>query len=249
MDILTLNRPDRLNAFTLPMIAELLAYFGGVGSSSARVVILRGAGRAFCAGMDLDREGRSDDKIPQLMEIQQSLSSIVLAMRRCPQPIVSLLHGAAAGGGFALALATDVRLAAPDLRLIPSFVHIGLSGCDVGTSYFLPRLVGRSLAAEILMTGRTLAADRALRAGLVSDIVPAEDMLEAGMAIAADMLRASPMGLRMTKDVLNLNEDAASLEVAVAIENRTQVLLGQTMDLKEGIAAFREKRVPAYMGR
>jgi enoyl-CoA hydratase len=150
---------------------------------------------------------------------------------------------------MALALAADVRIGTPNCRMIPSFIKIGLSACDIGISYFLPRLVGRSVAAEIMMAGRTLQAERALRIGLVSELVPEEGLVDAGLALAREMLNASPFGLRMTKEVLNINQDAQSLEAALALENRTQVLCGQTDDLQEGVAAFLEKRPPQYTGR
>lgn len=253
IDELVLNRPAQLNAFTHCMIAELLDYFRSAASSSARVIVMRGAGRAFCAGMDLNEgveEGSDQSLLMGMMSTQQALSEIVLNMRRCPQPIIALPHGAAAGGGFALCLAADVRMAAPTLKMIPSFIRIGLSAGDMGCSYFLPRIVGRAAAAEIMMSGRTIPAERAVQYGLVSpQLLEPDALFEAGMALANDMLNASPLGLRMTKELLNINSDAANLEAAVALENRCQVLCGQTDDQREGVAAFLEKRAPNYRGR
>ena len=252
VDIVALNRPGRLNALTAEMIADLTAYFrAAVDRAETRVIMLRGEGRGFCAGIDLEREneGTVQGSIPGMYRVQESLSDLVLAMRRCPQPIIALVHGAAAGGGFALALACDVRLATPAARFIPSFVKIGLSAGDCGLSYFLPRLVGRAAAAQIMLAGQTVDAARAVALGLVAELVDEDRMPDAGMALAREMLGASPMGLRMTKDLINLNADAPSLEAALALENRTQVLLGQTDDLREGVAAFLEKRHPDYRGR
>jgi len=252
VDVVVLDRPERLNALTVDMIAGLTGYFrSAVDRPETRVILLRGEGRAFCAGIDLERENEStvQGSIPDMYRVQESLSDLVLAMRRCPQPIIALVHGAAAGGGFALALASDVRLATPTARFIPSFVKIGLSAGDCGLSYFLPRLVGRAAAAQIMLAGQTVEASRALGLGLVADLVEEDRLPDAGMALAGEMLAASPMGLRMTKDLINLNADAPSLEAALALENRTQVLLGQTDDLREGVAAFLEKRAPDYRGR
>jgi enoyl-CoA hydratase/carnithine racemase len=252
IDIVTLDRPAQLNAMTSDMISGLTGHFrAAVHRPECRVILLRGEGRAFCAGIDLEREnaGTVQGTIPDMYRVQESLSDLVLAMRRCPQPIIALVHGGAAGGGFALALASDVRLATPAARFIPSFVKIGLSAGDCGLSYFLPRIVGRAHAAQIMLAGQTVQAERALTIALVAELVEEGRLIDAGMALAGEMLNASPMGLSMTKDLLNLNADAPSLEAALAIENRTQVLLGRTDDLREGVAAFLEKRPPDYRGR
>jgi enoyl-CoA hydratase/carnithine racemase len=252
IDEVVLNRPERLNTLGSQLTADLFDYFQGLPRRrSTRVVVLRGAGRAFCAGADLNEtaSGTPADKLQAMWKVQETLGQIVLMMNRCPQPVIALVQGAAAGGGMALALAADVRIGTPNCRMIPSFIKIGLSACDIGISYFLPRLVGRSVAAEIMMAGRTLQAERALRIGLVSELVPEEGLVDAGLALAREMLNASPFGLRMTKEVLNINQDAQSLEAALALENRTQVLCGQTDDLQEGVAAFLEKRPPQYTGR
>ena len=124
-------------------------------------------------------------------------------MRGCPQPIIGLLHGAACGAGFSLALACDVRFAAPNARLNAAYLRVGLGGCDMGAGYLLPRLVGLSVASELLMSGRFIHAERAKAVGLVSDIVAADKLLDVALALANDMLAASPMGLRMTKETLN----------------------------------------------
>ena len=171
------------------------------------------------------------------------------AVRACPQPIIALAQGAAAGGGLSLLLASDVRYAAPDFRCNAAYIRIGLGGCDMASSYFLPRLVGASLAAEMILTGRFVAAERALSSGLVSEIVEPEALLDHGLALAHDMLATSPYGLRLSKQALSLNIDAQSLEAAMAIEDRQQVILSATEDYKEAITAFVEKRPPSYSER
>jgi enoyl-CoA hydratase len=244
----TMNRPERLNALNPGLVRELRDLFVGLyWRHEVRVVVLRGAGSNFCAGLDLKERGNSGPSGPsQGLISQRSISEIVIAMRRCPQPIISLIDGAAAGGGFALALASDVRVATPTLKMNAAFIRIGLSACDIGVSYFLPRMVGSSVAAELMLTGRFLRAERALALGLVSTVV-APDALEAeGEALAADMLGATPLGLRLTKECLNHSIDAGGLEAAVAMEDRNQILCAQGEDFREGVSAFLEKRRPAY---
>jgi enoyl-CoA hydratase/carnithine racemase len=249
---LTLNRPERLNALDPGLVRELREYFLGLDARSVeRVVILEGAGRAFCAGLDLKdlQPDGARKSTTDTFEQQHGIRDIMLAMRRCPQPIVCIVQGAASGGGFALALAADIRLATPDARMNAAFIRLGLSGCDVGVSYFLPRMVGTSVAAEFLLTGRFLDARRALELGLVSRVGPLDAMKAEADAFAADMLRATPLALRLTKEALGLAIDAGSMEAVMAMEDRNQVLCTQGEDFAEGVAAFLEKRTPSYTGR
>ena len=160
-----------------------------------------------------------------------------------------MIQGAACGGGFAFALASDVRIAADNARMNAAFIKLGLSACDMGTSYFLPRLVGTSIASELMLTGKFIDADRCLRTNLVSDVVLAAELLAKAKDYAQEMLLASPMGLRLTKEGLNVAIDAPGLEAAIAVENRNQVLCSRTADAKEGMRAFIEKRAPVYQGR
>ncbi|MEQ9003910.1 MAG: enoyl-CoA hydratase/isomerase family protein, partial [Pseudomonadales bacterium] len=214
IDWLTLNRPQALNAMSRTMMLELQHYFGELYTDhSVRVVILRGAGRGFCAGLDL-KEDRSSEPGGAVagLRVQRRVSEIVMRMRRAPQPIISLIHGPASGGGFALALASDIRLAGPKARMNAAFIRIGLSACDVGVSYFLPRLVGSAVASELLLTGRFIDAERARAIGLVSDVVADDALEQAGRAMAQEILGNSPVGVRLTKECLNMSVDAGSLE-------------------------------------
>jgi enoyl-CoA hydratase/carnithine racemase len=252
VDHVTLNRPESLNALNRRMVDELLDYFGALyWDKSVRVVVMRGAGKAYCAGLDLkERDNSAGPNTPANgLTRQRQISEIVMRMRRCPQAIISLVHGPACGGGFALALASDIRIAGASARMNAAFIRIGLSACDIGVSYFLPRLVGVSVASELMLTGRFINADRALRVGLVSDVVPDDKMEEAAASYIDEMLTTSPLGLRMTKECLNMSVDAGSLEAAVAMEDRNQILCAQTGDFQEGIRAFLEKRRPAYQDR
>jgi enoyl-CoA hydratase len=244
---LTLNRPDRLNALNRALVGELRDFFAALPADrETRVVVLRGAGRAFCAGLDLREPPDGGGGVPDGLRGQRRISEIPMLMRRAPQAIVACVQGPACGGGFALALASDVRIAGASARMNAAFIRIGLSGCDIGVSYFLPRLVGASLASELILTGRFIEAERALQLGLVSRVVPDGELDAAAREIAGEMLATSPLGLRLSKECLNASLDAASLESVIAMEDRNQILCAQTQDFREGIGAFLQKRPPKY---
>jgi enoyl-CoA hydratase len=248
----TMNRPERLNALSRNLVTELREFFVGLyWRRDVRVVVLQGAGSAFCAGLDLKERG--DPQAPRGIGAgltrQREISEIVIAMRRCPQPIVACINGAAAGGGFALALASDVRIATPSVRMNAAFIRIGLSACDIGVSYFLPRMVGSSVAAEYMLTGRFITAERAYQLGLVSRIVEPGEMQAEAQGLVDDMLHATPLGLRLTKEALNHAIDAQGLEAAIAMEDRNQILASSDGDFQEGVQAFLEKRKPVYAKR
>ncbi len=248
VDWLTLNRPAALNAMNPTLVDELRSYLAELpGRQETRIVVLRGAGRAFCAGLDLKEPGGAQgDGVSGGMRAQRRISELALMMRRAPQAIVACVHGAASGGGFALALAADVRLAGASARMNAAFIRIGLSACDVGVSYFLPRYVGASVAAELLLTGRFIHAERALALGLVSAVVPDEELEVEARRLVDEMLATSPLGLRLTKECLAASLDAGSLEQVIAMEDRNQILCTRSADFQEGIRAFLEKRAPRY---
>ena len=226
--LLTLNRPDRLNAISRTMIDEFHAVLDLLQAHpSARVLVLTGAGRGFCAGTDLKQIAASGDARPGVeagFDGQLKLSRIVSGLRRIPQPVIAAVNGVAAGGGLCFALAADVRVAAESARFIGSFINIGLSAGEIGSTYLLPRLIGVSRAAEILYTGREVGA---------------------ALEIARTMLGKSAFGLRMTKEVLDLNVDAPSLEAALQLENRTQQLAVRTDAFVASVEAFALRRRPA----
>jgi enoyl-CoA hydratase/carnithine racemase len=254
VDRVTLNRPDSLNALDPAMIDALNAYFEGLQRNrTTRVVVLKGAGPAFCAGLDLKHamakraERQEPPSVTDSLDSQRRIADIVMLMRRCPQPIVALVHGAAAGGGFALALAADIRIAAKSARMNCAFIKLGLGGCDIGTSYFLPRLVGVSVASELILTGRFIGAERALAVGLVSEVVEDGQLDDAAVPYIDAMMNASPVGLRLSKECLNMSVDAGSIEQVIAMEDRNQVLCSRSEDFEEGIRAFIKKRKPVYI--
>ena len=256
LDRVTLNRPESLNALDPALIDALNVYFQGLQRNrDTRLVVLKGAGANFCAGLDLKhamkrRAGQQEPPgVTESLDSQRRIADIVMLMRRCPQPIVALIQGAAAGGGFALALASDVRIASKSARMNCAFIKLGLGGCDIGTSYFLPRLVGVSVASELILTGRFIGAERAREVGLVSEVVEEATLDAAAEPYVEAMLTASPVGLRLSKECLNISVDAGSLEAAIAMEDRNQVLCSRSEDFNEGIRAFLEKRKPVYIRR
>ena len=248
--LITLNRPDRLNALNLDMLDDLHTLFEQLrGMEKVRVLIITGEGRGFCSGADIkDSRVRRDastlfsNAATHLVAIQKKYSDRILEMRRLPQPIIAAVNGPAAGGGMCIALASDVILASPQATFIASFINIGLSGGELGTSYFLPRVVGRARAAEILLTGRTVDAREAERIGLVSRLVEVDDLMDVAMEMARTMLNKSPMGLRLTKEVLNQNMNAPSLEAAIELENRNQSICCCTPEFMEAVVSFSNRK-------
>ena len=241
VDWLTLNRPESRNAITLEMATELRDYFGALAEdASVRIVVMRGAGKSFCAGLDIKEAGDLVKNGPfgGGMGFQAYLAEVYLRMRRCPQPIVSLVHGAACGGGFSFVMASDIRIAGESARMNAAYIKLGLSACDMGCSYFLPRLVGTAVASELMLTGRFIEAPRALATGLVSEVVPDEELEAAAAPYVEEMLAASAIGLRMTKEGLNLSIDAPSLEAAMAIENRNQLMCSASVEHRESMKFF-----------
>ena len=244
-----LNRPDQFNAMSRQMVTELRDFFVSLNQNrSIRVVLLSGVGRHFCAGLDLKESkssGMVEDVADQLNR-QRRFAEIYAAMRRCPQPIITMVQGAASGGGMALALSSDIRLMTHDARLNAAFIRLGLSGCDMGVSYFLPRLVGAGIASELLLTGRFLTAERALQLGLANAVGSLTEIQDEADLLVSEMLRATPLGLRLTKDALTQSIDASGLEAVMAVEDRNQILALQDKNFAEGISAFLEKRTPNY---
>lgn len=242
--LLTFNRPQALNAITMGMVDELHAVLDRLEDEpDTRVLVITGAGRGFCSGFDLKTSSTNGSlNISNQMRKQRRIADIAIRMRKIPQPIIAAVNGVAAGGGFSFALACDIRVAAASARFIASYVNIGLSACEIGSSYFLPRLVGVSRASDILYTGRDVWAEEAERIGLVSKKVGDGEAVAAAMEIARTMIDKSPFGLSMTKEVLNQTVDAPSLEAAIYLENRTQTLAVGTDDFRETVRRFVEKR-------
>ena len=242
--ILTLNRPERLNALTWELMRELHARLDEIRADQAiRLLILTGAGRGFCSGLDIMRGDPlgGDDSILTVLERQELVANLAIKIRKLPIPVIAAVNGPATGAGFALALASDIRICGPDAKFSAAFVRIGISACDVGVSYMLPRIVGHGAASEIMLTGNLVDAEQAMRIGLATRIAEG-DLVEEALAFGSDITRNSPFGVRMTKEVLALSVDAPSMEAAVEMENRTQVIATRTEDMVEAVNAFKEKR-------
>jgi enoyl-CoA hydratase len=250
--LLTLNRPERLNAMSHELVADVHKALDEVDADhSCRVVVLTGAGRAFCAGLDLKGAGPAPGtdgvgRVQAGMLSQQHIASLYTHMRCVRKPIIAAVNGPAAGGGFAFALASDIRVAAESAKFNVAFVRIGLSGCDVGVSYLLPRLIGASKAFELMLTGRFVLADEAERIGLVSRVVPDGEVVDAAIEIADQIAANSPFGVWMTKEVMWANLETGSMQAAIDLENRTQILTTFTEDMPEAMRAFLEKREPNF---
>jgi enoyl-CoA hydratase len=246
--LLTLRRAERLNALSWALVDELHEALAQVSASELRVLVLTGDGPGFCSGLDIadDASVTGPGSVQANFGRQEHIARLALALRDLPQPVIGAVNGAAAGGGLALALACDVRVCAPSAKFNVAFVRIGLSGCDVGVSFLLPRIVGAGIAAELMLTGRMVDADEALRIGLANRVTAHDELLAACYELARDITRNSPFGVRMTKQVLRRNLEAGSLESAIELENRTQTLASLTGDLREALSAFRERRPPSY---
>lgn len=230
--LVTMNRPEKLNAINIEVVEALEHLYRVLHEEeSIRVIVLTGAGRGFCSGADLfEAASHSNHEAftsPEkfLRMVQKRYSNLSYGLRGIPQPVIAAVNGAAAGGGFALALAADVRIAAPEAFFVASFINLGLSGGEMGTSYFLPRIVGMGHASEVLLTGKRVPADEAERMGLVNRVVPREELIPEALSIARAMLGKSFSGLRLTKRVLEDNANAASLHAALELEDRNQTIM------------------------
>jgi enoyl-CoA hydratase len=246
--LLTLNRPDRLNAMTAELCAELHRELRSIAADrSCRVAIITGAGRGFCAGLDLQGYGEApgndgSDQARDRLANQQDMSTLILQLRAVPQPVIAAVNGPAAGFGLALALGCDIRFASREAVFRVAFVNIGVSNCDMGTSWLLPRLIGASRSHELMLTGRRVDADEALRIGLVADVVDGEQLLERARTAAGQIVALAPWGVRLTKRGMWTALEIPSEQAAVEYEDRQQIMATFGAAPTEAIAAFLEKR-------
>ena len=249
--VVTLNRPDRLNALSFALVDELHAVLDEIGrDNSCRVVVLTGAGRGFCSGLDLTTIEASATAAGTTgprsgMLTQSHIADLPQKLRRLQQPVIAAVNGPAVGGGFALALACDIRVASSTARFSSQFIKVGLSGCDIGISYTLPRMIGAGRAFELLLTARTVEADEARELGIVSEVVEGS-VVDGALELADLICRYSPFGVVMTKEVMWSNLDAPSFEAAIHLENRTQILASTGGEVLEASRAFTEKREPDW---
>ncbi len=251
---ITLNRPDKLNAMTSEMVELLHESLNSVGRDrEVRVVILTGAGRGFCAGLDLGGYGEAPGyewkgSVERGFAVQKHIASLIPRLRSLPQPVIAAVNGPAAGGGFALVLGSDIRIAATTARFNAAFIRIGLSACDIGTSWLLPRLIGAARAQELMLTGRLFDAEEALRIGLLVDVVPNEVLLDAALAKAEEIRLNTPLGVALTKEGMWSALEIPGLQAAIDLENRQQIMASFSDDAREMRRAKSEGRPPHFEG-
>ena len=237
--VLSLNRPECLNAVNVAMSQELNRFLlERLEDLETRVMILTGAGRGFCAGLDMKETMTNippGGYLPKLAyERQRSFSELILLMRKIPQPIIAAVNGPAAGAGFSFALACDVRYAATEAKFSAAYINIGVGGADMGSSWLFPRAVGTANAARYLLTGDLFGAEESLRIGMVQAIFDKEKLLEEAMKLAQTMAGKSPLGLRLTKEALDRNTGCATLEDAIRLEDRNQAMCISQLTLSSG---------------
>jgi len=245
---LALNRPDQLNAMNAELCEALHEQLRAIAAErSCRAVILTGAGRGFCAGVDLRGYGQApgndgSDEPRDRLANQQHMSRLVLGLRALPQPVIAAVNGPAAGLGLALTLGCDIRYAAPEAVFRAAFLNIGLSNCDMGTSWLLPRLIGASRSHELMLTGRRFDAEEALRIGLLADVAGDGRLAERALEAAKQIAALAPWGVRLTKQGMWSALEIPSEQAAVEYEDRQQIMATFSIGVPEAAGAFLEKR-------
>lgn len=261
--VVTLNRPERRNALSANLLAELHRTFDALAARpELRAIVLTGAGVSFCSGADMKAAaedmdalagtpvgellGRVRGSVTRNFVMQELMAGLFEKIHRLRLPVIAAVNGTAHGGGFALALACDIRFAARSASFGAVFIKRGVSACDMGTSYYLPRLVGASRSAELLLTGRVFDAAEAERIGLVIEVVDDGLVVERALAKAREIAENSPLAVWMTKETMWQTVDSPSLRHALDLENRTQIMCTATGELNQAFAAFREGRRPEW---
>jgi enoyl-CoA hydratase/carnithine racemase len=245
--LLTLNRPEKLNALNHELVEELHGALDGIGANNdCRVVVLTGAGRGFCSGLDLTDPnppvaGGGTEFPRSGMRWQERIANLTARIHRLRQPVIAAVNGPAYGGGFGITLACDIRVASESARFCTQFIKLGLGGCDIGVSYTLPRIIGAGPAFDLILTARVVDADEALGLGLVSRL--SGSVVDEAMAIAETLCSYGKFGLESTKQVLWANLEASSLEAALHMENRSQILATTSGEILEAAnAAFHHRQ-------
>jgi enoyl-CoA hydratase/carnithine racemase len=253
--VLTLNRPDQLNALNSALVDEFSLVLTGIArDEDCRVVVLTGAGRGFCAGLDLGGYGDEDRESRQgrargTLSRQHEIARLAEQLHRLPQPVIAAVNGPAAGGGLAFVCASDIRIAADEAIFAVSFIRAGFSACDIGVSWLLPRIVGAGRAHELMLTGRRFDAAEAREIGLVTDVVPRADLMSTALAKGAQIMLNAPFGVELTKQGMWTALETPSFLATIEFENRQQILSAMTEDSTESRSAFLDKREPHYRYR
>ena len=243
---LTLNRPDRLNAFSPAMLLGLREALQRLrGDAAVGAVVITGAGRGFCAGLDLKEWGSppaagEHPHHPAGRTGQAFMSNLTQHIRATPQIVIGAVNGAAYGGGFSFALACDLRVASSSASFCSAFIRTGLTGTDIGVTYLLPRLIGAARAFDMIVTGRTVHAEEAERMGIVSRVLADDVFWDETLALAQQIAGYTKYGLRNTKEVMWHNLDTNNMAACIALENRNQELGGHSTEVREFMDAYRK---------
>ncbi|MCZ6784390.1 MAG: enoyl-CoA hydratase-related protein [Proteobacteria bacterium] len=253
VSLIRLNRPERMNAMSFETVGPLYDAIREVGADNDTwVAVLTGTGRGFCAGLDLESAGVPPgvEGLPMSRIATRAMaymSDLVPTMRGIPQPIIAAINGPAFGGGLGLSLGADIRIAGRSARFCGAGINNGLTGTELGISFLLPRLIGAARASDVILSGRVVDAEEAERMGLVSRVVEDDALLDTALELAEQICGYSPHGVAMTKQVLWSNLEIGSLQAAIDLENRNQLLVRMTTEnLDEAIRARREGRKPRY---
>ncbi|HUR78784.1 MAG TPA: enoyl-CoA hydratase-related protein [Acidimicrobiales bacterium] len=251
--VVSLNRPAKLNALTEGLVDEFVAILLALEDDPIRSVVLTGVGRGFCAGLDVSENAGviamdGPGSVRKAMRIARSFGRIVPVMRRFPKPIIAAVEGPAVGAGFVLACGADLRVVSRGAYFADGFVGLGLSGCELGLGYLLPRLVGASRAADLVMTGRRLPAEEAAAIGLANRLVDDGRSVDCALELAAELAANTPFGTWMTKETMWASFEGTSLDNVIALEARSQVLALLTEDAGEKRTAAAEQRRPRFTG-
>ena len=253
--VVRLNRPERLNAMTTELVEGLHQLLDRIAIDAAcRVVILTGAGRGFCAGLDLTGYGDAPNTedfgaVQRSFAVQKHIASLMSHMRSIPQPIIAAVNGAAAGGGLALVLGSDIRIGSESSKFNVAFIRVGFSACDIGTSWLLPRIVGVARAQEMMLTGRVIDSAEAYRIGLLVDRVADDELEKVAIAKAEQIMLNTPFGVALTKEAMWTALEIPAMQSAIDLENRQQIMASRTEDAREAMMAFIEKRAPNFQNK
>jgi len=232
--VIRLNRPERLNAMTTELVEGLHQLLDRIAIDAAcRVVILTGAGRGFCAGLDLTGYGDAPNTedfgaVQRSFAVQKHIAGLMSHMRSIPQPIIAAVNGAAAGGGLALVLGSDIRIGSESSKFNVAFIRVGFSACDIGTSWLLPRIVGVARAQEMMLTGRVIDSAEAYRIGLLVDRVADSDLEKVAIAKAEQIMLNTPFGVALTKEAMWTALEIPAMQSAIDLENRQQIMASRT---------------------
>ncbi len=252
---ITFCRPERMNAADIEFIADLKQALGQVESDlDLRVLILTGQDRAFCAGLNLAGYGDDDlveaqGVLPRAMARQKEIADLIAQIRGLRVPVIAAVNGATAGVGLSILCASDIRYAVPEANLAVGYIRAGFSACDMGLSWLLPRIIGAGRAQELMLTGRRFTPLEAQQAGLLADVVAADELMDRALDTARQVMQNAPISVEFTKEGIWASLEISSFDAAVEFENRQQIYTAMTEDRVEATASFLEKRSPEYHRR